>query len=110
MKHNKTLLLSLLILTVLFNLIDLVVSIVIIHYGNIEEGNPVMATYLELGIMPFVLAKLTLVGGGCILLWKYRKRISARLGIYIVFSYYLALMVYFLYNAMLLSEVNVWDY
>ena len=56
MKHNKTLLLSLLILTILFNIIDIIVSIVIIYYGNVEEGNPVMATYLELGIVPFVLA------------------------------------------------------
>ena len=110
MKHNKTLLLSLLILTILFNIIDIVVSIVIIYYGNVEEGNPVMATYLELGIVPFVLAKLVLVGGGCVLLWRYRSRIVARMGIYIVFSYYLALMIYFLYNATLLSEVAVWDY
>ena len=102
MKHNKTLLLSLLILTILFNIIDLV----IIYYGSVEEGNPVMATYLDLGLIPFVLAKLVLVGGGCVLLWRYRRRFVARLGIYIVFIYYLALMIYFLYNAILLSEVS----
>lgn len=106
MKHNKTLLLSLLILTILFNIIDLVVSVMIIYYGSVEEGNPVMATYLDLGLIPFVLAKLILAGGGCVILWRYRKRFVARLGIYIVFIYYLALMIYFLYNAILLSEVS----
>jgi len=95
--QNTKLLKTLLILTLLFNLIDIIVSINIIHYGEIEEGNPVMEKYLNLGIVPFVLAKLILVGGGCIILWKHRANIVARFGIYLVFSYYFFLMVYFYY-------------
>ena len=97
MKYG-TLLKTLLILTLLFNIVDIVVSIDTIYYGSAEEANPVMKMYLNLGILPFILAKFILVGGGCLILWKNRKRIIARLGIYIVFSYYLALMAYFLYN------------
>tara|TARA_R100000152_G_C6749391_1_gene173049 strand:- start:945 stop:1259 length:315 start_codon:yes stop_codon:yes gene_type:complete len=95
--QNTKLLKTLLILTLLFNLIDIIVSINIIHYGEIEEGNPVMKLFLNLGVIPFILAKVTLVGGGCIILWCHRETILARAGIYIVFSYYLFLMVYFYY-------------
>ena len=73
-------------------------SLHIIHYGEVDEANPVMAAYLNLGIVPFILAKLVLVGGGCVILWKHRERLFARAGIYFVFSYYLALMIYFIYN------------
>ena len=93
--QNTKLLKTLLISTLLFNLIDIIVSINIIHYGEIEEGNPVMKQFLNLGVIPFILAKVILVGGGCTILWCHRDRILARAGIYIVFSYYLFLMVYF---------------
>tara|TARA_B100000513_G_C11783116_1_gene145561 strand:+ start:66 stop:380 length:315 start_codon:yes stop_codon:yes gene_type:complete len=95
--QNTKLLKTLLISTLLFNLIDIIVSINIIHYGEIEEGNPVMKQFLNLGVIPFILAKVILVGGGCTILWCHRDRILARAGIYIVFSYYLFLMVYFYY-------------
>ena len=85
-------------------------SISAIHYGTAEEANPIMAVYLELGIIPFLFAKFILVGGGCIILWSRRKWLAARLGIYISFCYYLALMIYFLYNITLVSEVSAWDY
>ncbi len=110
MKHNKSLLKTLLILIIIFNVIDTIVSISTIHYGSAEEINPIMAVYLEQGLLPFLLAKLTLVGGGCIILWRRKQLLAARLGIYISFSYYLALMIYFLYNITLVSEVSVWDY
>ena len=85
-------------------------SISTIHYGSAEEINPIMAVYLEQGLLPFLLAKLTLVGGGCIIHWRRKQLLAARLGIYISFCYYLALMIYFLYNITLVSEVSVWDY
>ena len=95
--QNTKLLKTLLILTLLFNLIDIIVSITTIHYGSAEEANPVMKVYLNLGIIPFILAKIILVGGGCVILWRHRKQKLARVGIYLAFSYYLSLMGYFLY-------------
>ena len=77
---------------------DIVISVHMIYYGSIEEANPVMEAYLDLGIVPFITAKVVMVGGGCIILWRYRKRFLARAGIYLVFSYYLALMGYFVYG------------
>ena len=97
MKSNK-LLKNLLVLTVVFNIIDTIVSIRVIHYGNAEEANPVMEMYLGLGIIPFIMAKVVLVGGGCVILWRHRENILARVGTYLVFSYYLSLMGYFIYG------------
>ena len=95
--QNTKLLKTLLILTLIFNLIDIIVSITAIHYGSAEEVNPVMKIYLDLGILPFILAKVILVGGGFVILWRHRERKLARIGIYLAFSYYLFLMGYFLH-------------
>ena len=97
MTSNK-LLKILLASTIFFNVIDLIVSSCIIYYGMVEETNPVMEMYLSLGIIPFIIAKVVLVGGGCVILWKHREKLLAQAGIYIVFLYYLSLMGYFIYG------------
>ena len=88
----------LLVSTLLFNVVDVIVSTYLIYYGAVDEANPVMELYLGLGIMPFILAKVVLVGGGCVILWRNREKFLARAGIYVVFSYYLSLMGYFVYG------------
>jgi len=97
MTSNK-LLKILLVSTLLFNLVDVIVSTYLIYYGEVDEANPVMEMYLGLGIIPFILAKVVLVGGGCVILWRRREKFLARAGIYVVFSYYLSLMGYFVYG------------
>ena len=97
MASNK-LLKILLVSTLLFNLVDVIVSTYLIYYGEVDEANPVMEMYLGLGIIPFILAKVVLVGGGCLILWRHREKFLARAGIYVLFSYYLSLMGYFVYG------------
>ena len=97
MTSNK-LLKILLVSTLLFNLVDVIVSTYLIYYGEVDEANPVMEMYLGLGIIPFILAKVVLVGGGCVILWRHREKFLARVGTYVVFSYYLSLMGYFIYG------------
>ena len=97
MTSNK-LLKILLVSTLLFNLVDVIVSTYLIYYGEVDEANPVMEMYLGLGIIPFILAKVVLVGGGCLILWRNREKFLARVGTYVVFSYYLSLMGYFVYG------------
>ena len=97
MSSNR-LLKTLLAFTLLFNIIDIVVSTHLIYYGDVDEANPVMEMYLGLGIIPFIIAKVVLVGGGCLILWRRREKLLARIGIYVVFSYYLSLMGYFVYG------------
>ena len=88
----------LLVSTLLFNVVDVIVSTYLIYYGEVDEANPVMEMYLGLGIIPFILAKVVLVGGGCLILWRHREKFLARVGTYVVFSYYLSLMGYFVYG------------
>ena len=88
----------LLVSTLLFNVVDVIVSTYLIYYGEVDEANPVMEMYLGLGIIPFIMAKVVLVGGGCVILWRHREKFLARAGIYVVFSYYLSLMGYFIYG------------
>jgi len=97
MTSNK-LLKILLVSTLLFNVVDVIVSTYLIYYGAVDEANPVMEMYLGLGIIPFIMAKVVLVGGGCVILWRHRERFLARVGTYLVFSYYLSLMGYFIYG------------
>tara|TARA_R110002110_G_scaffold311708_1_gene525223 strand:- start:590 stop:901 length:312 start_codon:yes stop_codon:yes gene_type:complete len=97
MTSNK-LLKILLVSTLLFNVVDVIVSTYLIYYGEVDEANPVMEMYLGLGIIPFILAKVVLVGGGCVILWRHREKFLARAGTYVVFSYYLSLMGYFVYG------------
>ena len=93
----------LLVSTLLFNVVDVIVSTYLIYYGEVDEANPVMEMYLGLGIIPFIIAKVVLVGGGCLILWRHREKFLARAGIYVVFSYYLSLMGYFVYGFMTCS-------
>ena len=88
----------LLVSTLLFNVVDVIVSTYLIYYGEVDEANPVMEMYLGLGIIPFIMAKVVLVGGGCVILWRHREKFLARAGTYVVFSYYLSLMGYFVYG------------
>ena len=97
MISNK-LLKILLVSTLLFNVVDVIVSTYLIYYGEVDEANPVMEMYLGLGIIPFIIAKVVLVGGGCLILWRNREKFLARVGTYVVFSYYLSLMGYFIYG------------
>jgi hypothetical protein len=94
----------LLVSTLLFNVVDIIVSTYLIYYGEVDEANPVMEMYLGLGIIPFILAKVVLVGGGCVILWRHREKFLARAGIYVVFSYYLSLMGYFIYGYLTCSS------
>ena len=95
---SNNLLKNLLVSTLLFNVVDIIVSTYLIYYGEVDEANPVMEVYLGLGIVPFIIVKVVLVGGGCLILWRRREKFLARAGIYVVFSYYLSLMGYFIYG------------
>jgi hypothetical protein len=83
-------------LILLMNLIDVFLTIRYIKYGRLLEANPVMGKFLEFGVLPFIIAKSTLVFGGCYLLWKYRDRWLVRYGIYIsLVSYFTVLTIFY---------------
>ena len=55
-----------------------------------------METSLIWGTIPFVLCKLALVAGGSYLLWQYRQRAFAVIGVFAGFLMYYFLLIYHL--------------
>ncbi len=80
-----------------FNIIDIFVSIRIIKFGLYEENNPIMKYLLDIGIMPFIIFKISLISIGIYILWSYRNKLLAQIGAYISFSFYWALICMFYY-------------
>ncbi|MCA9602508.1 MAG: DUF5658 family protein [Polyangiales bacterium] len=68
---------GLLVGTLLFNLLDLVLTLVVVLTGLAIEANPVMAEALDAGPLPFSLVKLALVSMGVWIIWRYRHRPAA---------------------------------
>ena len=84
--------------TMLFNVIDIVVTVNVIKYGKFDESNPFMKMFLNMdGVMPFILMKTLLICGGLYLIYKKRDKIIAQLGAYLCFCFYWALIVQFYY-------------
>ena len=82
----------------LFNIIDIVVSVRFVKYGPYLESNPFMKSFLSMNsIMPFIFIKTFLICGGLYILYKRRNKPIARLGVYLCFSIYWALIVHFYY-------------
>jgi hypothetical protein len=62
----------------LLNLFDAVSTSLWVGLGVTSEANPLMVTAMELGLGPFVLGKVALVGLAVWLLWGLRARMAAR--------------------------------
>lgn len=81
-----------------FNLIDVSVTLWLVHNHIAVEANPLMTQAMEYGYLFFVFAKLFLVFGGCYILQKNKNKLIAKCSILIAFATYLMLMIYFLIN------------
>ncbi len=89
---------KLLIFTLIFNVIDIVISIRHIRYGLLKESNPFMETLLSMNsLVPFILGKSLLICFGCYILLKYSEYLIAQLGAYLAFCCYFALVLHFYY-------------
>jgi len=75
------------------NAIDAVLSIWFIqHAAVLDELNPITKYMMSIGDIPFVIFKTFIVGVGVYLLWKYRHTSISKIGIYICFVSYSAIM------------------
>jgi len=84
--------------TMLFNVIDIAVTVRVIKYGNLDENNPFMKLFLNMdSIMPFIFIKTLLICGGLYLIYRKRDKIMAQIGAYLCFCFYWALIVQFYY-------------
>jgi len=76
------------------NLIDAIFTLTWINAGLAREANPLLADIVEDQPVVFAIVKLGLVAGGSFLLWHYRRRPLAVVGIFVVFLAYYLLLLY----------------
>ena len=74
------------------NLIDSALTWHWVSNDIAEELNPIMLYTLELSPLAFFGSKIILTGLGCLLLWRLRERLFARLGGAILVGTYLGIM------------------
>ncbi len=67
------------------NLLDAMVTLVWINAGLAREANPLLAEIVRNHPVGFAVVKLGLVAGGSLLLWRYRSRPLAVVGIFVAF-------------------------
>ena len=76
------------------NLLDAMFTLVWINAGLAREANPLLAEIVRDHPVVFAVVKLGLVAGGSLLLWRYRSRPLAVVGIFTVFLVYYLLLLY----------------
>ena len=80
--------------TLVFNLLDTVLTLLVVRLGLASEANPVMAGALDASPVVFALAKIGVVSLGVLVLWKFRQRRIAVAGGVGVFCVYAMVMLY----------------
>ncbi len=81
--------------TLLFNLVDLTLSIQFIYWGRAKENNVLIQYFMNQGLFSFIAFKSTVVGLGCYVLYKNLDNQLAVAGSYIIFSFYYSLCLCF---------------
>ena len=88
---------GLVVAVLLLNLVDALATLTWIELGTAAEANPLMATLLDAGPVPFVLGKVVLVSLGVALLWRTRHRSLSLVGVFVLFTAYYAVVVQHLF-------------
>jgi len=76
------------------NLLDAMFTLVWVNAGLAREANPLLAGIVQDHPVVFTIVKLGLVAGGSFLLWRYRTRPLAVVGIFTVFLVYYLILLY----------------
>jgi hypothetical protein len=80
-------------LVIALNLLDAIFTLAWVNAGLAREANPLLASLVREHPVLFSLVKLGLVAMGSLLLWHYRNRAVAVIGIFVAFlSYYLVVL------------------
>jgi hypothetical protein len=77
----------------IFNCLDGAFTSLWVQAGQATEANPLMAMLLSHGVLPFMLAKLALVGTGGAALHYARRRLLAQVGMVAMLALYSSVMV-----------------
>ncbi len=78
------------------NLLDAVLTLWWVHTGFAVEANPLISEIVVEHALLFISAKLALVSLGTWLLWRYRRRPLAVVGVFAAFLVYYGILLYHL--------------
>jgi len=88
----------------ILNLLDAVFTLVWLQFGLAEEANAFIRDLAHTNALGFVLAKISLVSLGSLLLWRYRARPLAVVAIFAAFLvYYLILLQHLQFSSTFFS-------
>ena len=93
-----------LIFTIVFNLIDAILTLYWVMDGHAIEANPVMASALEIGPVAFMFCKIAVVSLGLTILWIRRRRAWVRfaaLAIFGLYAYVMMIHTFFIFDVIL---------
>lgn len=88
----------------ILNLLDAILTLFWVYSGLGQEMNPLLRNLIESSPIAFVIAKLSLVALGSLLLWRYRERKLAVIAIVLAFLLYYGLL---LWHIGLLSRILI---
>jgi hypothetical protein len=77
-----------------FNLLDAILTLTVVHAGAAAEVNPLMDVSLSWGGVWFILVKLSIVSLGVQLLWRLRRIRLAAFGLVGVCVFYMGVVAY----------------
>ena len=81
-------------LTVVMNLMDAILTLVVVKAGLTVEANPLMADLLARSPLQFMVGKLALVSLGILLLWRWRHHVLSMVGSVCIFAVYSSIIVH----------------
>ncbi|MEM6960448.1 MAG: DUF5658 family protein [Myxococcota bacterium] len=86
----------------IFNLIDLALTVGLVTLDLAEEANPLMAVMLDIHPGLFGITKLTMVSAGVLIMERYSRLPIAQAGAVTAFGVYISLMIWHLQSVAIL--------
>lgn len=87
---------GIIITTLFLNTLDALLTMYVVYSGQATEANPLMEPLVDESPVMFFLIKTALVVLGCTLLWRFRRRPLAVIGMFIAFLVYYCILIYHL--------------
>ncbi len=97
----STRLLAAVILLLLLSSLDAYLTLSLIYKGRVVEANPIMAYFLDYGILPFTFVKIMITSTALIVLCVFKNVNLTRISVPLTIKIYLAVIVYECYLMML---------
>ncbi len=92
---------------IILNLLDALFTLFWVKSGIAKEANIFLQDSINNNPTTFMAIKISLVSFGSILLWRFRKRIFAVIGIFVVFfTYYLILLYHLKHSTLMISWLS----